>query len=275
MKQYGTSYYYASLFFPKKVKQKVVELYRFVRIPDLIVDDKDVWSDIAKTKLQQMREDRSDAYNNRSAQHPIRWNASLLFHKNHIPFRLSHEFWQSMLQDTEKKTYETYGELQEYMNGSAMVVGEMMCYALWEMNMDAIPYARKLGEAMQMTNFLRDVKEDRQDFWRIYMPLEDLHKFWLSPRHIKEFCITNKINENREKFMAYEIQRCDTLYDEALHGLKFLPKESKKAIYLSAKLYQQILRRIEHLHYNVFDRSARTTKSEKLMVLVSNIGKKV
>ena len=74
--------------------------------------------------------------------------------------------------------------------------------------------------------------------------------------------------------MAYQIQRCDSLYKEALHGLEYLPKEARKAVYLSAKLYQQILRRIEHLHYNVFEYSARTRKSEKFMVLAQHMWKK-
>ena len=74
--------------------------------------------------------------------------------------------------------------------------------------------------------------------------------------------------------MAYQIQRCDWLYKEALHGVEFLPKDAKKAVYLSAKLYQQILRRIEHLNYNVFEHSARTKKSEKFMVLAQHIWKK-
>jgi phytoene/squalene synthetase len=74
--------------------------------------------------------------------------------------------------------------------------------------------------------------------------------------------------------MAFQIQRCDALYHEALHGLDFLPKETRKAIYLSAKLYQQILRRIEHLHYHVFDKSARTRKSEKFLVLAQHMWKR-
>lgn len=245
-----------------------------MRIPDLIVDNKNIWSDAARAELQQMRDERKTAYETKDSHHEVRWDSVSLFHENYIPFALSESFWKAMIQDTDKKTYETYHELHEYMYWSAMVVWEMMCHVVWNIDQRAIPYAKKLGEAMQMTNFLRDVKEDWQDFWRIYMPIEDLHRFWLSHRHVKEFCDTWIINDNREKFMAYQIQRCDWLYHEALHGLEFLPKDAKKAVYLSAKLYQQILRRIEHLHYNVFEHSARTRKSEKFMVLAQHIWKK-
>lgn len=275
MKQYGTSYYYATLFFPSYIKDKVLTLYKFVRIPDLIVDNKNISSEAAKAELQQMRDERKIAYDEKDTNNKVRWDSVLLFQKNYIPFWLSESFWKVMIQDTEKNTYETYHELHEYMYGSAMVVWEMMCHVVWNLDQRAIPYAKKLGEAMQMTNFLRDVKEDWQDFWRIYMPVEDMHRFWLSARHIKDFCNTWVINDNREKFMAYEIQHCDWLYKEALHGLEYLPKDSRKAIYLSAKLYQQILRRIEHIKYNVFERSARTKKTEKFMVLAQHIRKKI
>lgn len=70
-----------------------------------------------------------------------------------------------MLADTEKNRYDTYAELQEYMYGSAMVVGEMMCYVVRTEDIQmALPYAKALGEAMQLTNFLRDIREDYKDF---------------------------------------------------------------------------------------------------------------
>lgn len=275
MKQYGTSYYYATLFFPHDVKQKVLELYKFVRIPDLVVDNKNIASEDAKATLETMRENWKTIYDTKQCNEATRGSSAQLFHENYIPFELSHAFWKAMLQDTEKKTYETYLELHEYMYGSAMVVWDMMCHILWVQDTRAFYYAKKLGEAMQMTNFLRDVKEDYLDFGRVYMPIEDLHTFGLSHRHIKEFCTTWVINDNREKFVAYEIQRCDALYQEALHWLQYLPKHARKAVYLSAKLYQQILRRIEKLHYNMFAQSARTRKNEKFMVLAQHMWKKI
>lgn len=246
-------------------------LYKFVRIPDLIVDDSSITSVAARYKLKALRSDRQKAYTSNDIQNSLRWESVKLFYENSIPFVCSEFFFSAMLQDTEKSSYDTYKELQHYMLWSAMVVGEMMCCVLWVYDKTTIHYAHKLWEAMQLTNFLRDVKEDWLEFGRIYMPLEDLHTFSLSPRHIKEFCSTWIINENREKFMAYQIQRADWLYQEALEWLDRLPKSSRKAIYLSAKLYQQILRKIEYLHYNVFANSAKTKKRDKLLVLLKEI----
>ena len=68
-----------------------------------------------------------------------------------------------MLQDTHKTHYDTYPDLQHYMYGSAEVVGLMMGCVLG-MDEQGVPHAKALGEAMQYTNFLRDVLEDYKDF---------------------------------------------------------------------------------------------------------------
>lgn len=130
-----------------------------------------------------------------------------------------------------------------------------------------LPFARKLGEAMQLTNFLRDIKEDYLDFGRIYLPEEDLHKFGVSYKHIKDFCYTGEINEQFLALMHYYIDKCDDLYFEAMQGLSFLKKGSRKAVFIAAKLYQEILRKIQRIGYNVFEHSAKTTRLEKFTVM--------
>ena len=72
MKRYGTSYYYATLFFPNKIKKKVILLYKFVRIPDLVVDNESITDKEAKNELQMMRDDWEKAYNNKDIKHIIR-----------------------------------------------------------------------------------------------------------------------------------------------------------------------------------------------------------
>ena len=72
MKQYGTSYYYATLFFPAHIKQKVMILYKFVRIPDLVVDDKNIHSTEARAKLDAMRDERKTAYDQHDSHHEVR-----------------------------------------------------------------------------------------------------------------------------------------------------------------------------------------------------------
>lgn len=273
MKKYGTSYYYATLFFPASIKDDVMTLYAFVRIPDLVVDLKDQDPMSAKKQLLEMWTEWERAYMERNLLHETWWESVKLFYKCEIPFDLSKSFWDAMLLDTEKFRYKTYDELYWYMYGSAMVVGEMMCYVLWEKDDRALPYARTLGEAMQLTNFLRDVKEDYVDLGRIYMPLEDMQAFWLSHEDIEEYALSGSVSSARKEYMRFQIARADKLYEIALEGLQYLPRETRNAIYLSAKLYQWIVRRIEKNDYNVFAYSAKTRKRDKLRIVLSHMWK--
>ena len=122
MKKYGTSYYYATLFFPARIKNDVMTLYKFVRIPDLVVDDANVTSSAARDALNDMRTDWEEAYNTGDLSHIVRGDSVELFRRCHIPFSLSRDFRDAMIMDTEKLRYDTYEELQQYMYGSAMVV---------------------------------------------------------------------------------------------------------------------------------------------------------
>lgn len=72
MKKYGTSYYYATLFFPRRIKDDVMTLYKFVRIPDLVVDDGNVTSAAARSALDELWNEWEIAYNNANIAHPVR-----------------------------------------------------------------------------------------------------------------------------------------------------------------------------------------------------------
>ena len=112
---------------------------------------------------------------------------------------------------------------------------------------DTLAGARKLGEAMQLTNFLRDIMEDRTELGRIYMPRDELAKFSLDYQNILTFCNTGQINNNWIDFMREMIARCDKLYDEANLTIKYLSKDSRDAVYISSCLYRTILRKIESI----------------------------
>jgi phytoene synthase len=148
------------------------------------------------------------------------------------------------------------------MRGSAAAVGVMMCHILCDpLDPQCLPYAIALGEAMQMTNFLRDIGEDARR-GRIYLPNEDLKRFGLEERVIFE----GKVTERFTAMMKFEIERTRALYAVAANGFNHLPTSSRKAVRLAALLYERILNRIESNQYDVFNRRARTSKLEKLFV---------
>ncbi len=274
MQQYGTSYYYATLFFPKEIQQAVMQLYRFVRIPDEIVDhitmsDLDRHYAQAKVSLQDMYDDVMQAITENNQQHPIRWQTAKLFNTYHITHSYVTDFFQAMIQDCTVHRYDSYTQLQWYMYGSAEVVWLMMC-EIFQAPTTAYPPARLLWEAMQYTNFLRDIYQDYIDYGRIYMPTDRLAEYGLTHDTIISFCHNKQINAAFEDFMQAQIVHCRWLYQQANQGIKILPKQTQLPVLLASKLYEGILDKIESINYNVFAHSARTDKRQKAKIVWYN-----
>ncbi|NDC27676.1 MAG: phytoene/squalene synthase family protein, partial [Actinobacteria bacterium] len=131
-------------------------------------------------------------------------------------------FLRSMTMDLTVEKYETWADLLVYMDGSAAVIGEMMLPILEPTNAAAIGPARDLGNAFQLTNFLRDVNEDL-DRGRVYIPQEDVRRFGvdLSERRCSPQFV---------ELMKFEIARCRELYRSADEGLALLPPQSARSI---------------------------------------------
>ena len=118
-------------------------------------------------------------------------------------------------------------------------------------NNDAVPYAIKLGVALQMTNILRDVGEDYQN-GRLYLPREELAFYGIRESDIAE----GRITDNWRQFMKFQIDRTRQLYAESWAGVKMLEREGQLAIGAASVFYQGILDEIEKSDYNVFNRRA-------------------
>jgi phytoene synthase len=112
---------------------------------------------------------------------------------------------------------------------------------------EVFAYAKKLGEAMQYTNFLRDVAEDRNDHQRVYMPLERLQEHGLNHEDIKKFVQNKKADERRVAFCKQEVLFTQQLYLEALPGILSLDRQGRFAVWIASMLYAGILRKIEQI----------------------------
>ncbi len=282
MRRFGTSYFWATLLLPREIQDATVELYKFVRIPDQIVDTQitnhkseqhlllEKGETIRKEQLQKLYDDRKSSYQQRNILHPTFGQRIKLMSEYQINSDLVDSFYQAMRDDLTIKRYETYQQLQWYMYGSAEVVWLMMCDIIWYNQTKeqlTLAWARTLGEAMQLTNFLRDVYEDYMDLDRIYMPSDDLAQFWLLHEDIIQFCHSKEIDDRWVAFMKHMVARCDSLYDKANSTIQYLNPICQSAIILSSDLYREILYKIESIWYNQFAHSARTTKRDKLKVI--------
>ena len=156
-----------------------------------------------------------------------------------------------MRMDLTVATYETWDDLLVYMDGSAAVIGEMMLPILEPLSPEATAHARDLGNAFQLTNFLRDVGEDL-DRGRVYVPQEDVRRFGAESAFEQQQATPAFV-----ELMRFEVERCRALYASADLGIGMLPPASARCIRAARVLYSRILERIEAQSYDVF--SSRAT----------------
>jgi phytoene synthase len=262
----------SQIFFSKKVLDAVVVLYAFVRFVDQIVDET---KNEEQTKID-IKKERSVFFH--LFDNPEKESENLIY-KKFVELAIAKKFkkewieafWNSMEEDLYKKTYDTYEELENYMYGSASVVGLMMTNIMGYKKENPKTHAIALAEAMQLTNFLRDVGEDYMKRERIYLPKEFLKKY-----NIKE---EDFIRENYQKKEWVEMMqelsnKARLLFQEGNAGIKYLNKDSRKAVYCASLLYESILDDIEKNDYNVFTKKGSANIFQKTKILWKTIIKK-
>ncbi len=168
-----------------------------------------------------------------------------------IPYGYEIQLIEGIARDLRQNRYATFAELTEYCYGVASTVGLMVTHIIGFQSEAALPYAVKLGVALQMTNILRDVGADWQS-GRLYLPLDELAQFGLSEADVAR----GRVDNRWRAFMRFQIQRTRALYAEATPGIALLAPEGRFAITAAAELYQAILVDIEQHDYDVFHRRA-------------------
>lgn len=260
-RQFGTTYYFATLRFPAAIRRRVHAVYAFVRVPDEWVDNP---GDLTPQDRAELLDDwRRQLHAGLAGERPDHFALRAfvdVIHECGLPVEEADLFIDAMAMDVWRTRYETYDDLCQYMRGSASAVGVMMCYAM-DARPDGFTLARAhaLGEAMQMTNFLRDIGEDA-DRGRIYIPLEDLRAHGLTEQDL----LDKRYSPAFRELMRFEICRARKLYFHSDMGLPHLPGRMQRAVMLARLLYAQILDRIEEQEHNVFVKRARTNLPQKL-----------
>ena len=253
--QHSKSFFYASALLPEEKRSAVRALYAFCRTVDDIVDESssterdaqlDYWRRIVETGS--------------FADHDLvaaAWVDTLS--RYHIPRNYALQLIDGVARDLCQSRYQTFEELATYCYGVASTVGLMsMCIVGFRSN-DAVPYAIKLGVALQMTNILRDVGEDYRN-GRLYLPREELVFYGISETDIAE----GRITDQWCQFMKFQIERTRQLYRESWAGVKLLDREGQFAIGAASVFYQGILNDIEKHDYQVFTRRASLSTLGKL-----------
>jgi phytoene/squalene synthetase len=226
-KKYSTSFYAGVRALDKKIRDDVHAIYGFVRFADEIVDS---FHGFDKAELlEEFKNDTYKAIDRKVSLNPILNSFQTTIHKYNIDLKLIEQFLFSMAMDLEEIEYDKQ-KYEQYILGSAEVVG-LMCLKIFvygdEGEYEKLkPYAMKLGSSFQKINFLRDLNADFNELGRIYFPnLES-----------GELTLENKIQ------IEEEIQQ---EFEDALIGIKMLPKSSRFGVYVSYKYYVKLLKKIQ------------------------------
>ncbi len=226
-KAYSTSFSLATKMLGKSIQQDIYNIYGFVRFADEIVDS---FQGYDQEKLFiDFEEQLYSALNDKISLNPILNAFQYTYHKYNLSIDHVRAFMKSMKADLQKKKYTTIKEYEEYIFGSADVVGLMCLQVFVKGDMDKYNSlkapAMKLGSAFQKVNFLRDLKEDYDELGRTYFPdtnLEDL-------------------DENSKKALIKEIELD---FKNAYDGIIRLPEDAKFGVFVAYRYYKQLLSKI-------------------------------
>ncbi|MGL5865761.1 MAG: isopentenyl-diphosphate Delta-isomerase [Dermatophilaceae bacterium] len=254
-REHGTTYYWGARLLPAESRRHVHACYTLARLADDIVDlaGPDPGPEVA-AELEVFESRFWSALAAGGSEEPVLAAIVTTVRETGIPEENFERFFGAMRTDLTQRTYETWADLLGYMDGSAAVIGEMMLPVL-RPSTDAVPAARSLGLAFQLTNFLRDVGEDL-DRGRVYVPQEDLRQFGADPW-------ARTVTPEWRALMAFEIERNRRLYREADAGIPALPGASRRCVATARVLYARILERIEAADYDVFASRARVPTLRK------------
>lgn len=233
-------------------------LYAFCRVTDDIVDEGTTNTEEALASWRrQIALATKPAEDNPVA---VAWVDTQLRYR--IPHRYAEQLIDGVGRDLRQTRYNTFTDLATYAYGAASTVGLMTMHIIGFTASEAIPYAVKLGVALQMTNILRDVGEDLQA-GRIYLPAEELEAYGLSEADLA----AGQIDDRWRAFMRFQIARNRQLYREAWPGIAMLDPDGRFSIAAAAQLYQAILKDIEVNDYDVFNLRAYVSAWGKLRML--------
>lgn len=252
-RQHGTTYYWGTILLPPERRRHVYAVYALCRLADDIVDAPGATEAVQVTdtteRLRRFAEHFREVVAGVPTQDPVIAAVAHSVRTCGIESECFDRFFGAMARDLTQTAYETWDDLLGYMDGSAAVIGEMMLPVLRPLSPDALEPARALGQAFQLTNFLRDIGEDLGR-GRVYVPQEDLRRFGADPH-------ARRVEPAWRELMRFEIERNRALYAEADRGIPLLPPSSARCVSAARTLYARILERIEARDYDVFSARAR------------------
>ena len=261
-KDTGGTFYYATRLLPARIRTPTYVLYGFFRVADEVVDgDHEMAPAQQRDRLNHIRE---AALGNAEAEEPVVDAFDEIRRGHGIADEEVHAFVDAMIADIDTDRYGTYEDLEGYMRGSAAAVGHMMMTLMAPEDPEtARPHAGALGEAFQLTNFIRDVREDIVDRDRIYLPETTLDEHGVDYDQLRRF----EMDDAVAGVISTELHRAEDLYREGVAGIKYLPEDCQFAVLLASVLYADHHRLIRTRDLDVLSATPQLSTTRKFYLV--------
>ena len=271
------NFYYAFLVLPKRKRESLCAVYAFMRRCDDIADDPALSLDERRYKLDAWLDALHRVQQGEPSDDPILLALTDTQRRFIIPAGLLDELAMGTAMDVDLGTenqpaplsvpgltiqYQTFDDLKVYCYRVASVVGLVCIHIFGYRDPAAEPLAEQCGLAFQLTNIIRDVKEDAA-MGRVYLPLEDLAKFGLSPAEL----LSAPDAARFRPLLAMEADRAREFYQAGDQLSSYISEDSQPALWVLVNIYRKLLEKIADRQYDVFSGKISLTVIEKLRIL--------
>jgi phytoene synthase len=254
------NFYYSFLLLSRPQRQAMCAIYAFMRYCDDLSDAEGV-SDRAGA-IARWQADLDSALAGNAPENPV-WPA---FSDAVARYRIPHEYFRDMIRgvssDLEPRHIQTFQELYDYCYHVASVVGLTIIHIFGFDDPRALELAERCGVAFQLTNILRDVREDAEH-GRVYLPEEDLERFGVDPQELKGAALSPALRN----LLAFEAERARAYYQESGPLMDMVDSRSRASLKALIGIYSRLLERISNSGYEVLGERVRVPAWEKIWIL--------
>jgi len=255
----GSSFFYAFLFLPEDQRRAMMALYAYCREVDDIADEVSDQA-VATRKLAFWGEEIGRAFTGKP-RHPVGMELNWARQHFHFSEELFLEILDGMLMDVNRKPFLKTSDLALYCHRVAGVVGLLTIEIFGHTSRKAGDFATTLGEALQLTNILRDLKEDAAR-GRIYIPQEDRIRFSVADQDFRD----GTMSEGMRRLIEHYIEKTGQLYDRAIEQLPTEDRTSLRPSLLMGAIYFAHFRRIRDAGDQLFDSPPRLLPIHKMWI---------
>jgi phytoene synthase len=254
------NFYYSFVLLSTEQKNAMCAIYAFMRYCDDLSDEPGA----AAAPIEQWRRDLTQALTGKATSPSPLWPGFQdAVRRYRIPHQYFYEMIDGVLSDLQPRRIRTFDELYRYCYQVASVVGLTIIHIFGFESPEALPLAEKCGIAFQLTNILRDVREDA-GLNRIYLPEEDLERFGVTAEDLR----VGRKTEAFARMMDFEAARARRYYDESRPLLGLVHKSSRSSLWALITIYSSLLDRIRKSNYDVLSRRIRLSTFEKSFIVL-------